>query len=252
MDLGDWDDDDHDFQKTENSPDDNMGDIIQFTDSLTLQSEKESLLSDQSSSSLSPLPNGVLDLTRNRGVLLQRLVDNTDGLKPSIERPFVEFHYEGFLLGTQERFESTRDQGYASIIRLDLPRRGQSTLIPGLELGLAELRAGEKAILKITSEFAYGQDGTEDIPGGSDLEFIVEILDVRASHRRVQTVDTSEKDLSRLETVRQQREMAQQRREEEAVAKDAEKQRKADRVAALREKLANKQKAGKKGGKKKS
>lgn len=307
MNIGNWDDEDEDIQfsiptagAASSSANADIDDLIQFSDSLTLQAEQP-FESDyfngdgeddgNGKSKLPPLPSGVIDLTLKRGVLLEKHTvtetldsnddkntttngtgipengkgdanedesdqeENVKNLKPSHENPFVEFHYDGYLISNGERFDSSRDQNYPMIVQLDIPPTGQASLIAGLELGLRELSPGDKATLTITSEFGYGEKGADDIPPNSDLKFHVEIIDVRPSHRRrLPVVDTSKTDLSRLEEIRKEREIAQQRRVEEASAKDAEKKRKADRAAALREKLANKNKGskgGKKGGKKK-
>lgn len=330
MDLGNWDDDDFDALDIPKhgaagaaGNDDDFDDLIQFTDSLTLQTEQENGHDATGSTdetgtgtdgnqSLPPLPSDTIDLTRNHGVLLRRHHDDDDAtntangassttgtkntkpsdisgtitntstssgnaaaassttpagdisdsvakakVKPSADHPFVELHFDGYLDSTGERFDSSRDLNYPMIIRLDLPPSGQSTVIPGLELGLRELSAGDRATLTIKSAFAYGADGSDDIPPNSDLRFELEVLDVRATRKRVKypPVDNTKSDLSRLEDVRREREIAQQRREEEKLAKDEEKKRKADRAAQLREKIANKTKGGgakpKKGGKKK-
>lgn len=272
MDLGNWDDEDDDFGVTNgaaasSSAANDVDDLIQFADSLTIQAEQplgddpafdfDNDIPSEADKNLPPLPDGVRDLTRKRGVLLE-LKGNTKSSsdsteekeKPSQTCPFVEFHYDGFLQSSGERFDSSRDQNYPMIVQLDIPPSGKSSLIAGLELALRELSPGDKATISITSDFAYGDKGADDIPPGSDLKFDVEIIDVRATHKRVEVVDHSQKDLSRLEDIKREREIAQQRREEEAKAKDEEKKQKPDRAAALREKLANKNK-GKKGGKKK-
>lgn len=326
MDLGNWDDDDFDtldIPKPGGAGNgDDLDDLIQFTDSLTLQAEQENGHDDVTGSSdetgtgadanqsLPPLPSDTIDLTRNRGVLLRRHRNDDDAtspgngpcssstgtknikpndmngtstnantskaseaasstagessdsavnekVKPSADHPFVELHFDGYLDSTGERFDSSRDLNYPMIIRLDLPPSGQPTVIPGLELGLRELSAGDRATLTIKAPFAYGAEGSDDIPPNSDLRFELDVLDVRATRKRAKhpPVDNTKSDLSRLEDVRREREIAQQRREEEKLAKDEEKKRKADRAAQLREKIANKTKGGgakpKKGGKKK-
>lgn len=279
MNLGNWDDDEDDIQSSlptagSSSAPNADDDLFDFADALTLRAEEpfegedEEDLNDSqydfytgenpNKKKKPPLPEGVRDLTSKRGVLLEitgtRNEDvkdnNEEPIKPSEENKFVEFHYDGYLQSNGEKFDSSRDQNYPMIVELDLPPKGQSSLIAGLELGLRELSPGDKATLSIKSKFAYGDKGADDIPPGSDLKFNVEIIDVRATHKRIEVVDHSKKDLSRLEDIRKEREIAQQRREEEAKAKDEEKKRKADRITELREKLANKNK-GKKGGKKK-
>lgn len=247
MDIGNWDDDDSDTSLQAGpapKTDAEIDSLIQFTDMLTIPDE------DENDVDLPPLPPGVVDVTGDHGVLLEMHGEASTGEKPCKELPYVEMHYDGYLVSNGEKFDSSRDQNYAMISHLDIPPSGRSALIPGLEVGLQALRAGERATLTVKSRYAYGKAGAPEIPPNSDLRFVVEVIDVRASHRRVTVVDESQNDLSRLEDVRRQRETAQLRREEETIARDAEKQRKADRVKELREKLANKNK-GKKGGKKK-
>lgn len=175
-------------------------------------------------------------------------------LLPSKENPFVELHYEGFLKETGEKFDSSVEQGYPMIARLDLPPSGRSTLIRGWEAALPLLCTGERAELTVAARYAYGKEGNApDIPPDADLRFELEVLDVRATHRRVVKVDHTKEDMSRLEEVRRDREIAQARREEMEAEREAARKAKADRLAALREKLANKNsgKKGKKGAKKK-
>lgn len=220
---------------------------------------------------LPPLPPGAEDVFGDRGVVLKRTRSAANGangagsssgtpapelVAPSKDNPHVELHYEGFLASSGEKFDSSREQGYAMIVRLDLPPSGQSSLIAGWEAALPRMRAGETATLSIAARYAYGKKGSPpDIPPDADLRFEIEVLDVRDTHKRVVKVDHTKTDLSRLEEVRREREVAQARREEEEANKKQEKEVKVDRAALLREKLANKHmnqgKKGKKGKKKK-
>ncbi len=72
----------------------------------------------------------------------------------------------------------------------------------------------------------------------------MEILDVRATRKRVVTVDRSAEDMSRLDAIRYEREVAAQRRLDEQMIKDAEKKAKAEKAAAIKEKLAAKKQGG--------
>lgn len=57
---------------------------------------------------------------------------------------------------------------------------GSGQVIPGWELGIAELRKGEKAILLIPSELAYGPSGAGGIiPPDAPLRFDVELTNVQ-------------------------------------------------------------------------
>lgn len=270
MELGNWDDDD--FETPGAGPangEAQLDDLFEFSTSLRIfDDEDQSPIPAAEQPALEP---GVTDLTGDRGVLLRLKTaqaaaaaagddasspdasTRTAAATPSKEEPFVELHYEAFLEATGDKFDSSREQNYAMIVQLDIPPSGKSSVIRGLEIALRELRAGDEASVLIAARYAYGKDGAPDIPPDSDLRFEIEVLDVRATHKRVVKTDHSVADLSRLEDVRRQREIAQQRREEEKVLKDEEKKKKADRAAALKEKLANKgaKKGGKKGGKKK-
>lgn len=251
MSLGNWDDDDFDLTGPTPGAGPSVfeadGDLFEFTETLKLSDDETNGAEDPQ---LPPLPEGTRDVTGDRGVLLAWKKKASEGNQPSKDEPFVEMHYEGFLVSTGDRFDSSRDQNYAMIVHLDIPPSGKSSLIRGLEAGLRELRPGEVATLTVSARYAYGKNGSQDIPPDADLRFEIEVLDVRATHKRVIKVDSSKQDLSRLEDIKREREIAQQRREEEEALKNEEKTKKADRAAALREKLANKNK-GKKGGKKK-
>ncbi len=231
-------------------------DIFEFTSSLRIDDEAPA------PETLPPLPEGVEDVLGDRGVLIKRTrarggsaSSSAAASRPSKDEPYVELHYEGFLVETGEKFDSSREQGYAMIVRLDLPPSGKSSLVKGWEVALPQLRPGEHAEITVAARYAYGSEGSApDIPPDADLRFEVEIIDVRSTHKRVIKVDHTKQDLSRLEEIRRDREVAQMRREEESAAKDEENVGKVDRIAALREKLANKNKSkkgGKKGGKKK-
>lgn len=251
MSLGNWDDEDFELAAPAAAGPSSFveDDLFEFTETLRLSDDETNGVDEENE--LPPLPVGTRDVIGDRGVLLALTKEAGSGDKPSKEEPFVEIHYEGFLVSSGERFDSSRDQNYAMIVQLDIPPSGKSSLIRGLEVGLRELRSGDVATLTVAPRYAYGKDGAPDIPPDAALRFEVEVLDVRATHKRIVTVDSSEQDLTRLEDVKRQREIAQQRREEEQSLKDEEKQRKAERAAALREKIANKNKGGKKGGKKK-
>lgn len=251
MSLGNWDDDDFEPAVPAAAGPSGLGeeDLFEFTETLRLSDDETNGVKEEID--VPPLPEGTRDVTGDRGVLLALSKTAGSGNMPSKEEPFVEIHYEGFLVSSGERFDSSRDQNYAMIVQLDIPPSGKSSLIRGLEIGLREVRSGDVATLTVGSRYAYGKDGAPDIPPDADLRFEIEVLDVRATHKRIFTVDSSEQDLTRLEDVKRQREIAQQRREEEQALKDEEKTRKAERAAALREKIANKNKGGKKGGKKK-
>ena len=49
-------------------------------------------------------------------------------------------------------------------------------VIKGWDVGVATMRKGEKCILTCLPEFAYGEQGAENIPPNSTLQFEVELF----------------------------------------------------------------------------
>lgn len=91
----------------------------------------------------------------------------------------VSVHYTGKLKdGTV--FDSSIQRGIPIEFNL-----GIGMVIPGWEQGVLGMLIGEKRILTIPADLAYGQagvmapDGTAVIPGGATLIFDVELVDVK-------------------------------------------------------------------------
>lgn len=222
---------------------------------------------------LEPLPEGFEDLLGDRGVIMnvKKRASSANGASsssggsskkseeervlPSKEAPYLEIHYAGYILSKEgERGESfDRTVEYALVVKLNFPWVAEGNLIRGLDTALRQLSPGDEAEIRIKSRYAYGEDGcAPNIEPNTDLSFDVNILDVRRTPKRtVEETDDTETELSRLETIRKEREAAAARRQEEEALKTEAKSEKVDRVAALREKLAAKQNKGKGKGKKK-
>jgi len=91
----------------------------------------------------------------------------------------VEVHYTGWLLEEGEKgaqFDSSHDRGQAWPFTL-----GAGRVILGWELGVEGMRVGEKRLLTISPELAYGDRAIQDggkviIPAGSTLVFEVEMV----------------------------------------------------------------------------
>ena len=83
----------------------------------------------------------------------------------------VTVHYTGFLEdGT--RWDSSRDRNKPFKFKL-----GAEQVIPGLDLGVAQLSIGERAKMTVPSHLAYGDRGFPGlIPGKSHLIFDIELI----------------------------------------------------------------------------
>jgi peptidylprolyl isomerase len=96
---------------------------------------------------------------------------NPNGSSPKA-RDVVSVHYSGYLLdGT--KFDSSLDRNQP----IEFPV-GTGRVIRGWDEGIMLLKTGEKAVLIIPSELAYGPRQTGPIPPNSILKFEVELLGI--------------------------------------------------------------------------
>jgi len=106
------------------------------------------------------------------------LTKSIKAASPEGDRPVlgqtVQVHYTGTLEdGTQ--FDSSRTRGKPLEFVL-----GEGQVIRGWELGIETMQVGERALLKIAPEFAYGSGGAAGvIPGGATLLFDVELVGIK-------------------------------------------------------------------------
>lgn len=221
--------------------------------------EDEAAAGSSAAAEQEPLAEGVEDVLGDRGVLLERVKPALDSSSPmaSAERPYIELHYDAAVVGG-EGFDSTRDQNYAQIVQLDLPPSGSSTVVRAWEAALQCVRAGETVVVTAAARYAYGKEGLAgSVPPGAGVRYKIDVLDVRATRKKVVVVDRTEEHastMSRLEEIRVEREIAAQRRADEQELKDAESAKRAAKAAAVLAKMEAKKAGGgkgKKGGKKK-
>ncbi|AEH11425.1 Peptidylprolyl isomerase [Candidatus Protofrankia datiscae] len=87
----------------------------------------------------------------------------------------VKIHYVGTLLdGT--KFDSSRDRGSPFVTQI-----GVGKVIKGWDEGVPQLSLGQKAVLTVTPDLAYGSHGFPPvIPPNSTLRFEVELLGIKA------------------------------------------------------------------------
>ncbi|MGP4110853.1 FKBP-type peptidyl-prolyl cis-trans isomerase [Streptomyces sp. 4N509B] len=79
--------------------------------------------------------------------------------------------YTGVLWDTGEKFDSSWDRDSASGFQI-----GTGSVVEGWDQGLVGKHVGDRVLLVIPSDLAYGEEGTQGIPGGSTLVFVVDIL----------------------------------------------------------------------------
>lgn len=103
--------------------------------------------------------------------LKKMLLKEGDGWDTPENGDEVEVHYTGTLLdGT--KFDSSVDRGTPFKFTL-----GQGQVIKGWDIGIKSMKKGEKALLTIPSELAYGETGSPPtIPPSATLQFEVELL----------------------------------------------------------------------------
>jgi len=83
-------------------------------------------------------------------------------------------HYKGTLAADGSKFDSSYDRGKPFSFHI-----GKGEVIKGWDEGVMKMSLGEKAVLNISSDFGYGEQGAADvIPPNADLKFEVELLQI--------------------------------------------------------------------------
>jgi len=110
-------------------------------------------------------------VTKTPSGLRYKIVKPGEGAKPTAKST-VSCRYHGTLADGRV-FDSTRDRG-------DQPVSfGLGQVIPGWTEGLQLIAKGGVIRLWIPAELGYGEQDSGPIPGGSVLEFEVELLDIK-------------------------------------------------------------------------
>lgn len=87
------------------------------------------------------------------------------------EGDMAVLYYEGRLDSTGETFDSAFERGEAALF----PAGG---LIPGFNEALYAMRTGDRWLVHIPSDLAYGSRPNGPIPANSDLNFEIELMDI--------------------------------------------------------------------------
>lgn len=85
----------------------------------------------------------------------------------------ISVHYTGMLLDGK-KFDSSVERGQPLEFQI-----GIGKVIPGWDQALLDMKKGEKRILIIPSNLAYGKRGIGPIPPNSTLVFEVELIDIK-------------------------------------------------------------------------
>ncbi|MEZ4721838.1 MAG: FKBP-type peptidyl-prolyl cis-trans isomerase [Flavobacteriales bacterium] len=86
----------------------------------------------------------------------------------------VTVHYHGYFKDGGQKFDSSYERGEPFPVQL-----GARQVIPGWEEGLSYLGVGDKAVLVIPYNLAYGEQGYPGvIPPKADLMFDIEVIDI--------------------------------------------------------------------------
>jgi FK506-binding protein 1 len=116
---------------------------------------------------------GISEEPRNvlSGVSIEQIIPG-DGKTFPRSGQTVSVHYTGTLASDGKEFDSSRSRGKPFSFVL-----GAGLVIKGWEIGIGKLSLGERAVLHIPSEFAYGDQGAGGvIPADADLNFDVHLV----------------------------------------------------------------------------
>ncbi|KAJ3073634.1 FK506-binding protein 1 [Podochytrium sp. JEL0797] len=96
-----------------------------------------------------------------------------DGVNFPKKGDTVTMHYTG-TLNSGAKFDSSVDRGQPFVTAIGVGR-----VIKGWDEGVPQMSLGEKAVLRISYDYAYGERGFPPvIPPKSDLNFEVELLKI--------------------------------------------------------------------------
>jgi FKBP-type peptidyl-prolyl cis-trans isomerase len=110
------------------------------------------------------------EFTTTKSGLKYRILRKAGGTKPTAD-DIVKVHYKG-TLDNGKVFDSSYDRGEPIVFPL-------SGVIKGWTEGMQYVAEGGMIELEIPSKLGYGDRGSPNIPGGSTLHFIVELIEVQ-------------------------------------------------------------------------
>jgi len=131
-----------------------------------------------------------VSIAQDGGVLkkiLQPPPEDAEGPPP--QGTVVTAHYTGTLESDGSKFDSSVDRGKPFQFTI-----GQGQVIRGWDEGFASMKVGEKAILKIRSDYGYGKSGSPPkIPADANLLFEVELFGFKEKQKEKWELSPEEK-----------------------------------------------------------
>jgi FKBP-type peptidyl-prolyl cis-trans isomerase len=92
----------------------------------------------------------------------------------------VKIYYTGILEnGTVFEENNSGDGLTFKIGHVAVTEQGTYKIINGLETGIKSMRKGEKSILVMRSDYAYGEEGRLTIPPYASLIYCVDLIDIK-------------------------------------------------------------------------
>lgn len=137
-----------------------------------------------------PMEEGFVDISveQNGGLLKKILVEGTGDDTPKSGSD-VSVHYVGTLNADGSKFDSSRDR--PGTFDFDV---GNGRVIRGWDVGILTMKKNEKAILRCSSEYGYGDRGSPPkIPGGAVLDFEVELFSWKIPPKSMSAEERSQK-----------------------------------------------------------
>jgi FK506-binding protein 1 len=132
-----------------------------------------------------------VSLAQDGGIMKQILTVAPIGAPSPTTNDSVTADYVGTLVSSGNKFDSSIDRGQPFTFII-----GQGNVIRGWDEGFLSMKIGEKALLKLRSDYAYGVRGSPPkIPSSSDLYFEVELIDINSSRGRFDNVSRKLSDL---------------------------------------------------------
>ena len=114
-------------------------------------------------------------LTEDKGVT-KKIIKSTEDLKPNKEQ-YVFILYEAQL---ENGIVFEKEDDFVNPYKFQI---GKWYMIKGLEIAILSMNIGEKAIVYISSDYAYGEYGCgKDIPPNTNLVYTIELIDIMDKH----------------------------------------------------------------------